>query len=256
MKQGKNLAYITTAALFAASGSVLAHLNIAQEDAVAVGDGSRQYKEGSTAFIDVNISHDCSNSAGEHFATTGVTVLMPNADNVAGTYTSGSGGAVHGANAIMSIQQRLNGNFKKNKVIRGEVAPFYNHGVKTNDARVLKWLKGKVDNDHYDNLEFKASFPKIDPQSCIAKIRLFFPAIQYCKGGYKTAWIRTADSKYGTGDEKTNVAATSAPYIDVVRTTTLPGSCSEGEMVEVLPSVDDINNYLGRSKGEKRDSDD
>ena len=235
--------------LTVSSGVAKAHLNIAQEDAIASGDGSREYKEGSSAFLDINISHDCTNAEGKHFATTGVTLLMPNGESIPGTYTSDYSGNIYGANAVMAIKQRVSGAFKKTSVVKGPVDSFYSHGERTEDVRALKWLKGKLDNDHYDNLEFKTSFPKIDPTSCIAKIKMYFPSIQYCKNDYKIAWIKTADSKYGTGDEKMHVYDTYSAYATVVRTSDLPASCGGvGETIEVMPSVEDINTYLDKKK--------
>ncbi len=122
---------------------------------------------------------------------------------------------------------------------------FYSHGVKTEDARVLKWMHGKIDNDHYENLEFKTGFPKIDPASCVAKIKIHFPSVQYCKKGYKTAWIGTADSIYGIGDDKTRVTDTYTAYVNIVRTSELPTDCGDGETIDVMPSVEEINMYLG-----------
>jgi len=232
--------------LAASSGAAMAHLNIAQEDAVVVGDGSREYKEGGSAFLDVNISHDCTNADGKHFPTTGVALLLPNGANVEGTYTANHRTHEHyGANAVMGIKQRASAIFKKTKVVRGPVESFYSHGEKMEDARALKWMRGKIDNDHYENLEFKAGFPKIDMESCVAKIKMYFPTVQYCKDGYKTAWIKTADSVYGMGDAKTRVTDTYAAYATIVRTSDLPESCGDGETVEVMPSVEDINMYLG-----------
>lgn len=226
--------------------SALAHLNIAPEDAIAVGDGSRLYKEGGSAFVDINISHDCSNEEGKHFATTGVALLLPNGTNVPDGFTADHNGQTYEANAVMGVKQRVNHSFEKNLVVKGEVSSFYNQGVKTSDARALKWFRGEVDNDHYDNLEFKVKFPKIDPESCAAKIRMFFPAMQYCKNNHKIGWIRTADSKYGMGDEKTRITDTYAAYLDVIRTSGLPVNCGEGYTLEVMPSVEDINKYLDK----------
>lgn len=241
-----------TCAFALASSVAMAHLNIAQEDAISVGEGSREYKEGGGAFLDVNIAHDCSNEAGEHFPTTGVTIVMPNGSSVPGAYTTDRSGNTYGGNAIMGIKQRVNHTFRKNIVVKGPVDAFYSHGERTEDVRALKWLRGSVDNDHYDNLELKVSFPKIDPQSCIAKIKMFFPSMQYCKGGYKIGWIKTAESKYGTGNAKTRITDTYAAYATVVRTSDLPDSCGgQGETVEVMPSVEDINKYLGRNHRRK-----
>jgi len=248
-KQLLNLSAICV--LAASSGVAMAHLNIAQDNAIAVGDGSREYKAGGSAFLNVNISHDCSNAEGKHFPTTGVALLMPNGQSVPGTYTADRSGNVYGANAVMGIKQRASAIFKKTKVIKGPVDAFYSHGVKVEDVRALKWMHGKIDNDHYENLEFKTGFPKIDPASCVAKIKMYFPTVQYCKGGYKTAWIRTADSVFGTGDAKTRVTDTYAAYATVVRSadSELPASCNGvGETVEVMPSVEEINMYLGKKK--------
>jgi hypothetical protein len=246
----KQLLHLSIACVLTAfSGVTKAHLNIAQEDAVAVGDGSREYREGSSAFLDVNISHDCSNAEGKHFATTGVTLLMPNGENIPGTYTSDHSGNIYGANAVMAIKQHTNGTFKNTSIVKGPVDSFYSHGERTEDVRALKWLNGNVDNDHYDNLEFKTSFPKIDPASCIAKIKMYFPSMQYCKNDYKIAWIKTADSKYGAGDAKMHVYDTYSAYATVVRTSDLPASCGVvGETIEVMPSVEDINTYLDKKK--------
>ncbi|MGY6277820.1 hypothetical protein [Methylomonas sp. MgM2] len=234
------------AALGLTSGVAVAHLNIAVEDAIAVGDGAREYKEGSSAFLDVNVSHDCTNAEGKHFPTVGVALLLPNGATVQNTYSEiTEDGTVHGANAVMGVKQRLNPNFAKNIVVKGNVDPFYNHGVNTTDARALKWLRGRVDNDHYDNLEFKTNFPKIDPASCVSKIKIYFPSVQYCKAGYKSAWINTGDSKFGMGDDKTHVYHDYAASIDVVRTSDLPDTCDgDGEVVEVMPTVNEINMYL------------
>jgi len=243
--------------LAASSGMAMAHLNIAQEDAVVVGDGSREYKEGGSAFLDVNISHDCTNAdKTKRFPTTGVALLMPNGQSVPGTYTADRSGNEYGANAVMGIKQRASAIFKKTKVIKGPVDAFYSHGEKTEDVRVLKWMHGKIDNDHYENLEFKTGFPKIDPASCVAKIKMYFPTVQYCKNGYKTAWIKTADSVFGMGDAKTRVTDTYAAYATIVRTSDLPENCGDGETVEVMPTVEDINMYLGKKSKHKHSDDD
>lgn len=246
----KQLINLSAVCVLAASSSVaMAHLNIAQEDAIAVGEGSREYKAGGSAFLNVNISHDCTGADGKHFPTTGVALLMPNGANVADTYTSDRSGNSYGANAVMGIKQRASAIFNNTKVVKGPVESFYSHGEKTEDVRVLYWMNGKIDNDQYENLEFKAGFPKIDPESCVTKIKMYFPAVQYCKNGYKTAWIKTADSVFGMGDEKTRVTDTYAAYATVVRTTGLPKSCEDkGEAVEVevMPSVEEINMYLGK----------
>ncbi|MFW5443493.1 MAG: DUF1775 domain-containing protein [Methylococcaceae bacterium] len=246
-KQLKNLSVICV--LAATSSVAMAHLNIAKENAMSIGEGSREYKEGSSAFLNVNISHDCTNEEGKHFATSGIELLLPNGESVMGGITKSHGGDVYGANAVMGIKQRMNHTFRSVRVKKGAVSPYYSHGEKTEDVRLLSWMKGNVDNDHYDNLEFKTSFPKIDEASCVAKIKMYFPSVQYCRKGYKIAWIGTPDSVWGEGDAKTRVTDRYAASLSVVRTTELPAECVEGETVEAKPSVDEINKYLGRHFG-------
>jgi len=52
---------------------------------------------------------------------------------------------MYGANAVMGIKQRASAIFKKTKVVKGPVEPFYRHGEKVEDVRALKWMHGKID---------------------------------------------------------------------------------------------------------------
>ncbi len=78
MLKNKLIKLSAVCVLAASSSIAMAHINIAQENVFALGDGPREYKDGSRAFLSVNVAHDCKNAAGEHFPTTGVALLLPN----------------------------------------------------------------------------------------------------------------------------------------------------------------------------------
>jgi len=233
-----------------AATTVQAHVNIARENVFALGDAPREYLEGSSAFISVNLPHDCSNpDTGEHFATTDVAILLPNGtglpQDVAFTKNHFSSSTdTYGANAVMGTKARVSGVWKKVMVRKDTVDPFYNHGLRTEDARAIYWLKGLVDNDHYDNLEIKTSFPHLT--GCTTRLEIKIPSVQYCKKGYATAWIGTDQSSvFAPGTPKLRLTETYTPHFAVVRdleNNPLPAECNGvGTTVTVTPSVDEID---------------
>ena len=242
------------------AGNAFAHIGIARENVFALGDGTREYLEGKSASLDVQLPHDCSNAEGEHFPTTDVVVIFPNAQNLsADFYTSERDGTIHGANSMMGIKARVSANWKKVKVKKGDVGAYYNHGIKTEGIRAIKWLKGKVDNDHYDNLQIKTSFPKIDPASCVGSLKIKIPAIQYCKKGYSIAWIGTEGSErfplLNPPNPKVRLTETFTASFKVVRdleNNPLPEACGEATELEVRPSDADIDAFGGRDRRRHR----
>jgi len=162
---------ISSAAVICAmaiAGNATAHIGIARENVFALGDGPREYLEGSSASLGIQLPHDCSNANGDHFATTDVVVIFPNGENLSSDFmTTERDGTIHGANSMMGIKARVSASWKKVYMVKGEIDPYYSHGIKTEDVRAIKWLRGMVDNDHYDNLEIKTKFPKINPDSCV-----------------------------------------------------------------------------------------
>ncbi len=228
-----------------------AHVNIARENVFALGDAPREYLEGSSAFISVNLPHDCSNrDTGKHFATTDVAILLPNGTgldpDVAFTSNHRTG-ETFGANAVMGTKARVSAVWKKVMVRKDAVDPFYSHGLRTEDARAIYWLKGLVDNDHYDNLEIKTSFPHLT--GCTERLEIKVPSVQYCKKGYATAWIGTDQSSvFAPGTPKLRLTPTYTPHFAVVRDlekNPLPAECNGvGETVKAMPSVEEIDQYL------------
>lgn len=236
------------------AGNAVAHIGIARENVFSLGEGTREYLEGSSASLGIQLPHDCSNAAGEHFATTDVVVIFPNADNLSTDFmTTERDGTVHGANAMMGVKARISSSWKKVKVKKGMVDAYYSHGEKTEDIRAIKWLRGMVDNDHYDNLEIKTNFPKIDPASCVGSLKIKVPAIQYCKGGYKIAWIGTEGSllfPFGSNNPKLRLTETFTASFKVVRdleNNPLPDSCGGvATEEEIRPSDADIDAFGSR----------
>jgi len=236
------------------AGNAAAHIGIARENVFAVGDAPREYKEGSSASLDIQLPHDCSNENGDHFPTTDTVVIFPNAENLSTDFmTTDSDGGIHGANAMMGIKARVSANWKKVKIVKGTVGSYYNHGVKTEGARAIKWLRGKVDNDHYDNLEIKTSFPKIAPESCVSSLKIEIPSIQYCKKGYAIAWIGTEGSELfpllDPPNPKVRLTEGFTASFKVVRdleNNPLPEACEEPMEEVVRPSDADIDAFGSR----------
>ena len=233
------------------AGNAAAHIGIARENHFAVGDAPREYKEGSSASLNIQLPHDCKNENDEHFPTTDVVVIFPNAENLSADFmTTDRDGATYGANAMMGIKARVSANWKKVQMEKGSVGSYYNHGVKTEGTRAIKWLRGMVDNSHYDNLEIKTSFPKIDPESCVASLKIKIPSIQYCKSGYAIAWLGTAGSALfpllDPPNPKVRLTEDFTASFKVVRDleeNPLPESCGEGTEEEVRPSDADIDAF-------------
>ena len=255
-KQLTNLSAICVLAV--SSSAAMAHLNIAQENVFSVGENGREYLEGKSAFINMNISHDCTDSDGNHHATTDIVVILPNSQGLSSNfYTANREGDIFGANGVMGTKARVSGSWKSIKAVKGAISEYYSHGAKTEDVRAVKWLRGYVDNYHYDNNEIKTGFPKIAPESCVGTLRVEIPAVQYCTDGYVTAWIGTEGStRFPADSEKLRLEESYEPYLNVVRdvdNNPYPASCDtdgDGEpnpLTEtVRPSDADIDLYGGR----------
>ncbi len=230
-----------------------AHIGIARENVFALGDAPREYLEGNTAELAVQLPHDCSDEAGNHFPTTNVSILFPNG---VGTLEAGT----FNKNAINSIKARVTANWKKVAILKGPIEPYESRGnIVDEGTRAVHWIKGKVDNDHYDNLEIKASFPTFAAESCASRLEVFIPSIQFCKKGHKIAWIGVEDSAVFQDDEKTRVTEDFAAKFTVVRDleeNPLPEGCEADLTLEAMPTTEEIDTYLPIKKHHKKSKDD
>ncbi len=238
---------MTAGCLLAAVSSLAsAHVNIATENVFSLGDDGREYLEGKSAYISLNLPHSCSDADHNSYPTTDVVLILPNSMALSADFYTNNrrSGETYPANAVMGTKARVSRNWRKVKVVKGNVSPFYSHGVKETDARAIKWLRGHVDNDHYDNLEIKTKFPKINPDSCVGELRVEMPAIQYCKRGYVTAWIGTTGStRFPEDGPKLRLEESYEPYFKVVRDVAnnpYPETCAVDDQGNVIPEVQTI----------------
>ncbi|MDH5302357.1 MAG: YcnI family protein, partial [Gammaproteobacteria bacterium] len=159
------------------------------------------------------------------------------------------------------IKPRVNGDWGAIRTIPGNVPTFYSHGEKSGDVRAIQWLDGFVPDSMYENLELKASLPKLE--GCVGKLRVYTPVVQFCDSGLMNAWIKEPTNQFSADV----ISAGYAPYFDVVRNNTknpLPESCGGvAETVEVYPSAEDIDSYLpvanpvaNKASAERNDSQD
>jgi len=277
----KKLSLVFGGILLAATGDTIAHSNFVENPV----DGSRNFVEQRRYFLKLNLAHTCGHG-GVNYDIIHAGILFPNGldtlithyekmtaaggpdenakktilpdlSNVLQTYDAERKPA--GANGVMAIKPILNANFGQIIEHRGSVPGFYNHGARTTDVRAIYWLdvrgaNGKLgmNNNNAENLEFVTTLGRL--QGCVAKVRVFTPAIDYCADGNVYAWTRdntkmlTKDLVTASGG-KLGLSSGYAPSFDIVRnnqTNPLPSSCAQGEMVTVYPSETDIDHYLSR----------
>lgn len=247
-----------TATVIVASHNVLAHLNISQDNFFALGENAREYKEGSSAFIEVNAVEGCKDAAGNRYATTDVVAILPTSPGALSDsyFTQKRNGDIFSANALMFTKARASSSWEEVGVVKGSVDAFYN-ADRTEGVRAIKWLGGYINSSQYDNLEFKTKLPKIEPTSCIGKLRVEIPTITYCESDYVRAWIGTEGStRFPADSDKLQLEEEYELYFSVVRDVEknpYPDSCEKdanGKVVPieetVRPSDSDIDLYGGR----------
>lgn len=248
-KLSKSVQCLVGALAVGAMGTALAHVNVAPEGALTVGENSREYIEGSRAYIQLNLPEDCSNESGsERFAIASAVIVLPNGEGLSEDFYSTGHGSTDpfSANIMMGTKPRADASWNQVGAELGAVSD-YGKRSKTADSRALKWLGGHVKTTYaFQNAEFVTSLPKINADSCVVKARVEIPTVTYCTGGYSRAWIGTAGSNF-VASEKQVVEETYEPYFYVVRADSnpLPEACGDGETITVRPTDDDINQYSG-----------
>lgn len=208
------------------SSNALSHANIQPKDNQDL-YSERSYKEGSTAYFNLVLSHGCDGEA-----TTDVTMLIPNATDLTGYTSSGPAGEYSG-NALMSVKANVNANWKQIKYRKGEVPSYYSHGAKQEDVRAIVWRKGYVPDDMIETLSIRAATPKLE--GCVSRLRVRLPAVQYCGRSKAKAWIKEPTARFS----EDQISAGYAPYIDVIRdqdVNPLPADCEQNMEVEAYPS--------------------
>lgn len=225
------------------SSQAFGHASFVRKDNLDEYTG-RSYKEGSSANIAIALGHGCHNEdRSKWYATTTATILFPNGVDIseyAYTKSHGAQPVEYGGNAIMGIKARVTAKFKKVTQMRASVPNYYNHGERSDDVRSIHWINGYVKNEMFDNLEFRATFPKL--KGCVKKLRVYTPVVQYCENGDMLAWMKNPTTNF----PEAVISPGYAPYFDVVRDMSanpLDASCGEGEEKELYPSEQAIDLY-------------
>lgn len=253
------MSIVIAAAVFSISFNALAHLNISRDNFFALGENAREYKEGSGVFVEVNAVEGCKDESGNTYDITDVVAILPTTPGALSSnfITKRRNGDIFGANAMMFTKARVSRNWKKVSVVKGIVDSYYG-ADRTEGTRAIKWLRGRVNSNQYDNLEMRTSLPRIEPTSCVSKLRVEIPTITYCKSGYVRAWIGTTGStRFPADAEKLQLDEEYELYFNVVRdveNNPYPESCltdDNGNVVPVeetvRPSDADIDLYGGRN---------
>ena len=238
----KFLSYIAIFCAALIAGNAFAHIGIARENVFALGDAPREYMEGTTAELAVQLPHDCSDEAGNHYPTIDTSILLPNG---AGTLEEG----YFSKNAVNGTKARVTATWEEVEIMKGPIDPYESHGnIIEEDTRSVHWKKGSVDNDHYDNLYIKTSFPKFSAESCATRLDVYVPSVQFCEEDYAIAWIGVEDSAEFVDGPKTRVTEDFAAKFTVVRNeeeNPLPAGCdAEQAPIEAWPTTEEIDQYL------------
>jgi len=235
-------ATLTFALLALANTAAWSHANIVPKDNLDAYTG-RSYEEGTSAFMEISLGHGCRSDQGVAFPTRHVSAVFPNGEDLSGiAYTVDGSGTRYAGNALYGIKPSVDGDWDSIHPIPGTVAQYYSHGAKSGDVRAIHWLGGFVPDSMYENLEFKASLPKLD--SCVGKLRVYIPVVQYCDSGLKNAWVKTPTANFPAEV----ISAGYAPFIDVLRNESknpLSAECGGvGQTVEVYPKDADVDEFL------------
>jgi hypothetical protein len=212
---------------------------------------NRQYEEATTAYLNLNIAHACKVGPDgierrntKHFA-----VVFPNNIDLTGiAATFDRQGNQYAGNVLMTIKPSVDSDWKKIRTQRGSVPTYYSHGSNSNDVRGIQWQHGDVPDSMYDNLEIRASLPKL--QGCVSKLQVYLPSVQYCANDTMQAWI-----KYPTDGFPDDVIAHYSAYFDILRNeekNPLPAGCSEGVNEVIYPEAEDIDKFLKLKLGKGR----
>jgi uncharacterized protein YcnI len=235
---------LAAAASVVVSGPVFAHAGFSGERSGA----STTYVEGKSAYLQLNIGHDCSdtvNGVAQHYPVEEVTVMLPQGHSLSRIAKPVAGQAPqvieNGMDwAVTSGLPRNNATFRTSEVRTGAVHP------SGDGPRAFVWRNGKLLGDHYEGFEFKVTLPKFPTSACVNKAVLYFPSVQYCSNGKAEAWTLKGSSFDSTlGDA--NGAAASITVARDETTNKLPEGCTTPETWYFYPATADVDQFLKAS---------
>jgi uncharacterized protein YcnI len=220
-------------------------------------DGKRDYVEGTSATLNLNLGHGCGHDPNvPRDPTIAVGMVLPTKASLEGkayTLDSGADGKVgtaddvkHGGNALMGVKPFVNANWDTIDVGTGTVPEFYNHGSNTSDVVGLYWNGGNVPDNKTENVAFKATLPNIEPGSCVGKIVVQVASVQFCGNGHVNSWIKAKTGEWNTDALITPGYAASFNIVRDLKNNPVPDSCDKNnlETVTVYPDAADIDAYL------------
>lgn len=264
------LILVASAATLATSVN-FAHVTYIQKDAYTTPDG-RSYKEGTSAVLSLNLSHACSATTGTDISTSvfpngsdtevydlklDPATLAVTADPVPSTTLLSN---VLTADAISGMKPERDGDFEA-------IAIKKDASLK---VRGLHWHHGFVPDAFFKRLNYRASFARFKPESCVSKVRVYIPSSQFCSntaGGNIVAshwWAWASIPEAGIQVPAPPAGFTKnvgyASYVDLDRdlvNNPLPRYCGykqhrddddrneprPGSVIGIYPSVDSMRTY-------------
>lgn len=210
---------------------------------------TRNEPDGASSVVnDFSIPHGCD---GENVIAT--SMLFPNGMDV--VVEDQDGNAIDSAvlfdaleednNVVMGMSPALDANWKFQEVLKGPVNQYNNHGLKDTDARAFVYKGGSLPDGFMALLKWRASFANIKNDSCVSKIEVRIPIVNYCgrnpaSPSRMDAWIGRLTDKFS---DPALVSEGFWPQITIVNTD-MDESCGDGTVLKVSPSDMDIDHFL------------
>ncbi len=140
--------------------------------------------------------------------------------------------------------------WKFQDVRSGPVLRHNNHGWKTTDVRAFIYEGGNLPNGYMGLLRWRATFAKIEDDSCVKEIVLRIPIVNYCTRHPSAAdrmddWIGRPTPVF----DDPQASPGWWPQMSIVNTgysgiDEFGDSCGEGIVLKVSPSDEDIDSFL------------
>jgi hypothetical protein len=255
------------------SGDALAHATYVQKDDYVTPDG-RSYLEGRNSQLDLNLSHGCGVGTG----TVITPVIFPNGTdnevydlklvrNPTNHRTLDvSGEPIPSKEILSNVLDKAALTGIKPRVDKGDWGQI---AIKKDGSvvRAIHWHEGWVPDDFYERNNFVATFAAFKPDSCVTKVRVYIPSIQYCTTKTGTfagldAWLWKPIAGQSGNNEALSKSPTDlgrAAYIDIdrdLKNNKPSKKCGsdddqgetkngwKGKVIGIYPTEEDIKHYL------------
>lgn len=155
-------------------------------------------------------------------------------------------------NLVMGPKPARDANWDVQRMKRGPVPVFSNHGDNDNDVRAFVYEEGKIRNEILSLSRWRAKFAEIKDNSCVEAIEVRIPIVNYCKHDHSEAridaWVGRPTAVFN--DDNGEVLSNGFwPKITIINTgytgeDAFGVECAKALTYKVSPSDADIDRYM------------